>query len=297
MSGMQQVGKKIRQVASSVVRIELGTTVSNNSISSQTQVILDSDPSRTPVVAKSILGPVPAGIRVSCLVYPPRGLLVLGMSGDNTALQISRLRLAATNDVSLSSTLHALQIGPSTGTNLRIDNNEIEAVINGARAPLYLNNDAGSVVSPEMRVGWSTDSGNRTTASTTPVNAGITAEVAFVWPTSDTVRIEFSSRLNNNATAAADAAVLGWEIRTAASGGGSQVAISADPQSAIIRGAPGPTTCGRSIAVDSAFITGTLGGSAPTVGTTYYCRPMLRTNNAANAAFALHTWLLVHPSL
>ena len=53
------------------------------------------------------------------------------------------LRLSDTTDASLSSTGHAFQIGASNTTNLRMDNNEIMAVNNGATSTLLLQNDGG----------------------------------------------------------------------------------------------------------------------------------------------------------
>src|SRR5690606_2434558 len=50
-----------------------------------------------------------------------------------------RIRLSATDDVSLTSTDHPFQIGPDDGPNLRIDTNEIAALNNGAGADLHLN--------------------------------------------------------------------------------------------------------------------------------------------------------------
>ncbi|GAA0705427.1 hypothetical protein GCM10010193_70630 [Kitasatospora atroaurantiaca] len=52
-------------------------------------------------------------------------------------------RLPSTTDVSLSSTGHAFQIGPSSGLNVRMDNNEIQAVNNGAASILLLQADSG----------------------------------------------------------------------------------------------------------------------------------------------------------
>jgi hypothetical protein len=66
----------------------------------------------------------------------------LGVSGDITA---PRIRLTATNDLSLTSSNHAFQIGPSTGVNLGIDGNEIMARSNGATATLHLNLMGGKV--------------------------------------------------------------------------------------------------------------------------------------------------------
>jgi hypothetical protein len=70
------------------------------------------------------------------------------IAGGSAAIEapfttITRARLLATNDASLSSTEHAFQIGDSSGQNLRIDSNEIMAVNNGATSTLLLQNDGG----------------------------------------------------------------------------------------------------------------------------------------------------------
>lgn len=62
-----------------------------------------------------------------------------------TILSTGRLRLVDTNDASLSSTTHAFQIGPTAGTNLVIDTNEIMVRNNGAAEALILNADGGDV--------------------------------------------------------------------------------------------------------------------------------------------------------
>ena len=66
----------------------------------------------------------------------------LDVTGDVTA---TRLRLTATGDVSNTSTLHALQIGNSTGINLAIDNNEIMVRNNNAGGILFVNRNGSSV--------------------------------------------------------------------------------------------------------------------------------------------------------
>lgn len=55
------------------------------------------------------------------------------------------IRLSSTNDASPSSTDHAFQIGPTSGVNLIIDNNEIMARNGGAENGLGLNLDGGNV--------------------------------------------------------------------------------------------------------------------------------------------------------
>ena len=56
-----------------------------------------------------------------------------------------RLRLTDTSDASLTSTNHALQIGPTTGANLIMDNNEIMSRDNGAGGNLFINGEGGDV--------------------------------------------------------------------------------------------------------------------------------------------------------
>lgn len=61
------------------------------------------------------------------------------------AVTFLRLRLTATDDVSKTSTLHAFQIGADNAANIRMDNNEIQAMSNGATANLNLNVEGGGV--------------------------------------------------------------------------------------------------------------------------------------------------------
>lgn len=57
------------------------------------------------------------------------------------------LRSDNVTDVSLSSTNHALQIGPTSGSNLRMDANEIISANNGAVGSLFINPDGGNIFS------------------------------------------------------------------------------------------------------------------------------------------------------
>lgn len=66
---------------------------------------------------------------------------------DNTVNTTQQtLRLLNSTEASLSSTLHAVQIGNTSGQNLRLDNNEILSVNNGAGASLGVNNEGGGAV-------------------------------------------------------------------------------------------------------------------------------------------------------
>jgi hypothetical protein len=75
--------------------------------------------------------------------------LMIDLNGAVTADNITanKIRLTPAVDLSASSTEHNFQIGESNGLNLRIDNNEIEALNNGVGANLNLNGaGSGTVV-------------------------------------------------------------------------------------------------------------------------------------------------------
>ena len=69
------------------------------------------------------------------------------LSGDTFTGQISMpsVRLTGTSDVTLTGTGHPLQTGPTSGSNLAFDGNEIQARNNGAASQLNLNIDGGTV--------------------------------------------------------------------------------------------------------------------------------------------------------
>lgn len=71
-------------------------------------------------------------------------------------LTAARLRLTATDEASLTSTGHAFQIGPTTGPNIIIDQDEIQARNNGAVATLALNPGGAGVVGTFVRFGQTT---------------------------------------------------------------------------------------------------------------------------------------------
>jgi len=67
-------------------------------------------------------------------------------TGDTLTLDSgANLQLENITDVTLSSTLHAFQIGTSSGNNIAMDGNEIMARNNGAASPLHLNALGGDV--------------------------------------------------------------------------------------------------------------------------------------------------------
>ena len=74
------------------------------------------------------------------------GSTYLKLSGGTltNTLTLPRIRLSATDDCSLTSTDHAIQVGATSGQNLIIDGNEIISRNNSAASTLYLN-ESGKV--------------------------------------------------------------------------------------------------------------------------------------------------------
>jgi len=68
-------------------------------------------------------------------------------AGNSTSILTVQgyLRVESAGDVSLASTNHHLQLGLTSGVNLRLDNNEIQAVNNGAANTLVLQNSGGNI--------------------------------------------------------------------------------------------------------------------------------------------------------
>lgn len=149
---LAQFAAAIRQVQASVPTFRTATVTTNFATPDQTYVTLDNDPTLVPVRAISSSGVFPQGARVAVLVYPPRGLDILGrLDGDGSFYQ---LYLNNNGDASPTSTTHELQIGPTNGANLRLDANEIMAVNNGVKSSLFINADGG-LVGIGTNPGWS----------------------------------------------------------------------------------------------------------------------------------------------
>jgi hypothetical protein len=81
------------------------------------------------------------------------------------------LRVESTNDVSLGSTNHSFQIGSNSGINLRMDNNEIQGVNNGAANTINIQASGGNTVigagGGDVTIGNSTSTGTLILGSTT----------------------------------------------------------------------------------------------------------------------------------
>lgn len=92
------------------------------------------------------------------------------ISGSNGRLRLYRplgggaggsLWIDNTNDASLTSTNHGLTIGPHSGSNIKIDGNEILSVNNEAAASLFINQDSDTYISGDTANGvWFTAAHN-----------------------------------------------------------------------------------------------------------------------------------------
>jgi hypothetical protein len=90
------------------------------------------------------VAPTDGGVRLAPTT--DAGSAASGLNIDRSGnASLPRLQLTAGDDVSLASTLHALQIGATNGGNIVADSNEIMARNNGAATTLYLNNEGGAV--------------------------------------------------------------------------------------------------------------------------------------------------------
>ena len=66
-------------------------------------------------------------------------------NSNSTTGSFDKIRITETTDATVSSTDHGFQIGPTSGTNIIMDTNEVFARNNGALSGLHLNADGGSV--------------------------------------------------------------------------------------------------------------------------------------------------------
>jgi hypothetical protein len=91
------------------------------------------------------------------------GLLTVGNQGitstgditgtniiGTTSAEAAIIRATGTGDAGLATTLHAFQVGLTTGNNIRIDDNEIMAISNGVASTLRVNRDGGAVTIGEL---------------------------------------------------------------------------------------------------------------------------------------------------
>lgn len=118
-----------------------------------------------------------------------------GFTGAWTGSSTAKMHLDNNTDVSPTSVDHAFQVGPTTGTNIRMDGNEIMAVNNGTTSNMILQADGGQVtinsgvavdnISQAVSVNGSVDinliNATRTSATTTGYQAKADADANYRW--------------------------------------------------------------------------------------------------------------------
>lgn len=194
------------------------------------------------------------------------------MAADDTVLWVQSRR-----DASLGEAKPPIMVGMPGEDNVIIDNNEVMARSNGAESTLFLNNDGGALAAPWMRSADSFDAGPRSTASTSYVRAGGSADVTVRCPSSKLIDVDVDARLSISTGTATHAACVTWEARAGSSGGAVLVAAN-DVNAGITRGNTVPMPGGRARTLD-------LTGLAST-GDLVWIGAMIRSNNAANTATA-----------
>lgn len=163
------IGRAIKAVSDKQHQIVAGvitaSAITNGAIN--ISVILDTAPS-VPVDAHTVNGfKYPTGARVLCLLYPPRGVIILGQISD-TGLEVD-----------LGAGIIQTVSGPNFG------------------GPLHINDFGSSsgVLSQFMRTIYARDTGGHSGLSSTSfVTTGLAA-VSFFWPASGFVQIQHKTRI------------------------------------------------------------------------------------------------------
>jgi hypothetical protein len=263
----QAVGALIQKVGQQQHQLMSATVLAVSSNAAQATIIavgLDTAPSEG-LQAHTMNGWVPpVGARVMCLLYPPRGLLVLG--------QIDNARMTTYSSTNYT----ALQT----------------FVGNVPAGTIYLNNGGGGVVSTPMRPIFRHDTSGSQFSTT---NAAFTAlgttnaDVTIPYPSSGCISITLGGDLQM--TTANQFALASFEMRNLNSTG-TVLFTASDSFSASID--PGVATVGRISMAGSFTLNVGIDFTAPASGT-IYIRPMLRSTTGT-ASWGRPS-LLVRPEL
>lgn len=136
---IEAVDTRFRQLQAAQPRSAYGVVASVNTTTKKCTVYLGDDTTAS------------AGFTYNGLIEPTVGArvrVVIDPRGDRyveDVLSGGLIRSPATTDASPTSTDHPFQVGPSSGPNVRVDDNEVMAVDNGSPADLHLNADGGMV--------------------------------------------------------------------------------------------------------------------------------------------------------
>lgn len=230
----------------------------------------------------------------------------------------SKARLTSDSDVSLTSTEHALQIGPTSATNLRMDQNEIIVANNGVSASLYVNPGGETIVNELTTTGTINAVGSSINAGAN-LNAtagSLTALTGRITSTADVSITSTSHALQIGPTSATNMRFDQNEIMVVNNGATATLAIQADGGDVSLGNSASDTTIpGRIVATNyswaqsagtattsaSANVTVTFPGGgarftvAPIVtvtsvgGTNAVCMPYVAASNVTNFTVSLYT--------
>lgn len=126
---LPEIAKRISSVASDIVTVRTATVFTDSVAPAQTEVVLDNDPSQTPINALGLNFSLAKGTRVVCLAYPPRGLVVLGAIADSSGGSVSEITLLCDDTVQ----------------EMIIDCESIQTLTSAVGSTLWLNRDGGNI--------------------------------------------------------------------------------------------------------------------------------------------------------
>lgn len=107
-------GQAIRGVASRLITVSSAVVRSNYALPKETLIALDTAPSVS-VTGRSVAGRIAEGTRVAVLLYPPRGILILGSLDDEVPEDDPEMIVYDT-----SGTLTAAQVGDARAIRVRV---------------------------------------------------------------------------------------------------------------------------------------------------------------------------------
>lgn len=272
VGAIQAAGRAIQDVSDRQHQLVAGTvTASPSQLADAVVIGVRLDGADAPILGHTMNGwAPPAGARVMVLLYPPRGVLILGEISD------SRL---------ITQTGPSITLPGSVFASLQTFSNNSPAGI------IYLNDDGGSVVATPMRA-HSSEGGNiaQTTTSASYVNIGTAAtDLTMPYPASGVVVVTISGALTSSSALAADFALGSFEIRDNNSSGTIRYTAN-DNQSLFVTGAAlAPSAPTQRVASRVVVATG-----LPNSGT-MFMRPMFRAT--AGTCTWSHPAIAAVPSL
>lgn len=195
IAALALAGRGLKQVADQQLQI-MGATVVSNAVfgvvgaQQSFSVVLDTD-TATPVEAHALNGIVPVvGARVMCILYPPRGVLVLG--------QIDDAHLLVGSVTSPFSTVVQLQ-----SFDKGVPGGELELNLNGGQVLLGPTIANESFTVPALSQQYSRDTAAHSGLASTSFATVGAALITFEWPASGQVTVHHKTRITSASAAGA----------------------------------------------------------------------------------------------